>query len=155
MKIKEGLLVKLRQEQYCPIMQYWGAFEITGIYPKHFYSPLKELLSNKSAQEQFTCELALNEAKHQDSLVIKTKRSKLSIDKPLKKGMIFNTRFNNAELRGMVKDFDDEYVFLDCNHPYIGTTNLILTNHILDVREPTEKEMAELSGLDSAKYVIA
>ncbi|PIE42996.1 MAG: hypothetical protein CSA50_07710 [Gammaproteobacteria bacterium] len=154
MKIEQNSIVKLRQQQYCPVIQFWGEFELIGLYPVHFPPPLSDLLKGKKAGDQFNCQMVLPKTQYKESLVIKTTVAHLNTEADLKKGMVFTTRFNNVTLRGTLKHVDSENVYIDCNYPYIGLTTLNLSNLIIDVRQPSKEELEHRKNQKSAAISI-
>lgn len=154
MKIEQGRVVKLRQQQYCPLLQYWGAFEITGLYPGHFSPPLSDLLRGKKTGDEFLCQMVLPESQYRESFVLKTKIDHLNITTPLKKGMIFTSRLNNSIIRGTIKQFDNTHVYIDCNYPYLGVARITLNTTISDVRKPCLEELDYLKRQESAAITM-
>ena len=154
MKIKDGVVVRVKQSLFSPVFKYWGCLEITGLYPKHFPSPMREELIGKGVNDAVTCPTALGQSHYDESMVIETRQSNLKSELALKPGMVFITQFNGGELRGTIKAIDGDIVKIDCNHPLVGVSELITTNFILEVRNPTEQDMQELAEAASPKMSI-
>ncbi|PID42444.1 MAG: hypothetical protein CSB48_10280 [Proteobacteria bacterium] len=148
MMIKEGMMVTLRQKTDCPIVDYSSDFEITGIYPRHFDAVLANHLSGRKINDEFSFEFSSPLFEFQQFKVIKIRRKNLKSDKPLKEGMLFitNAIIGGCDTIGRVISFDEDFVSLDCNYPYYKGARQIVSNHILDIKVPSDEELLQLAG---------
>ncbi len=122
---------------------------ISGL--NHIIPGLEKEVENMEVGEEKTIEVQPNEAYGEyNPEFIETLPKEQFADIDLQEGMtLYGTGENGETVQVTVKDFDDESVTIDYNHPLAGKT-LVFDVKVLNKRDATEEELQSgiVGGLD-------
>ena len=144
MKIENGKIVKFFQSFMTPTTGYYGQFVRELQYPEGLDDAIAEWMVNQ--EEKATATIPYTGFDHivyDESLIFTVPRENFKGVSDLKVGMVFRNRqaLNNSHyFVGVVKNIEEKFVRIDCNHPSIGQKNIESTITILTVRNPSESE---------------
>lgn len=145
MNIENGKIVKLAVVNHTSDGQIWCTYEQEGMYPDDFpdESLKKIMLGMSVAENGNVAEEYPGGLKYVPELVFRLPKDNFKgIDK-LSVGMVFKTTIQSKYFSGYIKAIDDKFVTLDCNHPFVDTTEAFVGFTVVDVRAPNETEINE------------
>ena len=108
---------------------------------------LEEMLEGKTTGDTFTADLSAKDGygEYDEKLIITVPRENFETDMPIEKGMKFHAMTNQGPQIVTVKDIANDTITIDANHDLAGK-NLHFEIEVLDVRDATEKELANGLG---------
>lgn len=139
MKVSAGKVVKYIQINNNHMLGSWGQMEIEAMFPDQIPHEIQSIIEGKSIGEVVIFEKKPGRLQRENERVIKVPIKKMITTDTLKKGTVYSAQLSgSASYTGVVTDFSDEFVTLDCNQPDIGKTSISIT--ITGIREPAENE---------------
>ena len=153
MKISDGKIVRFTQTYHTRGHGEWGTFETEIKYPENLDPGMQEALAGLEKDDKTNVHLEiLSRFVYDESLEVSVPKSQLKGADQIEIGMMFKARFNDRSLQGIVEQIDQDRVMINCNLPLMGLKNVYSQIQILDVRDPTEKEIQE--GFSASIKVI-